>query len=988
MQFASAIVELTVWCSLKCPPQCTDGCHGTSNGKCIPCKNFSLGTSCVDSCPNNYYVEKKHHVTVTTVSPGIVSTHQNVASQPHHHDVPILPSVMVETKSMSHTENTDRNPYKSTQRPDLQTLNNNSLRDNAVYQSDVDLPASNVTIGGETAGQSGNSTTQPANQPEDNYHDQPDLLSFENICQPCHKECDCCHGPLSSDCRSCRHKKHRNDCISKCPSWTLEFNNSCYECRNECYRKCRGVDPRDCKYCKAVFNDTCMEICPTDCDPAACQIIGSAGEKSRQRHKDSILLPILIAIATGLLIFMLILVIICNCNRHGLSGNYIIPSDIQVPFQSFENVQTPDLLRKDLPDLETEEKDDKDETKKSEDHDEILNIKDETEKSEDLMKKRPEQDGVMECDGGPECNIGPETEHEPEYNAGSDIRQQTIDVPDGFGEMLLAKQEADDHSQRLPMKCLDSTEDSKCLDHKDASYPLLQLKHADVPLRSEATDASIFLVHDVKEFDSATSSLTKNGTTAVSPNQIYLDVSKHALSVNNDMKAAVSENDSDIGSLYSFVSGSEADSGLGSPLAARHKSEGISSVQHGSLYKSDSTTIQIGNISVDIGKNTDSMSTLADSACDLSFKQEFARLSGWNADVYNTDSEGDDDARWKLVPQNEMMRVIKKTDMTMFPIHFTGFKGGAAEDKWMKIFIIGKELKRGDFMYPFEVKMCNKLESDIKSILDKAAESGCKELKSDEIMICDIKNEGITMLVDQLQDGWNVRGHSSKIIPYQYIWSSEHFGSVTKVPCCSFQLDLVDRSSPEASCLVSGDVHTFQESKRELDVVLHLHSEIQQREEEAYQRHDVSTSLRRSSDTTPIPSGACCSSDTPSTRFLSRQDELKPTAMMKQFLTDHISREVCVLLDELKGDGTDWRSLAQELGVNDLITHLKQKQDIGESPSRYLLDFYFAEQCKVQPPLKDEDVVTKLISLLYKLNKGQAANVLEEFSAKHICKPI
>jgi len=75
-------------------------------------------------------------------------------------------------------------------------------------------------------------------------------------CQPCHKSCESCAGPLKSDCTSCKTSNQRylstTECI--CNDGFFENNQAtCGDCHYSC-KTCNGANSNNCLSCENVLN--------------------------------------------------------------------------------------------------------------------------------------------------------------------------------------------------------------------------------------------------------------------------------------------------------------------------------------------------------------------------------------------------------------------------------------------------------------------------------------------------------------------------------------------------------------------------------------------------------------------------------------------------------------------------------------------------------------------------------------------------------------
>ncbi|XP_070578388.1 uncharacterized protein [Ptychodera flava] len=373
----------------------------------------------------------------------------------------------------------------------------------------------------------------------------------------------------------------------------------------------------------------------------------------------------------------------------------------------------------------------------------------------------------------------------------------------------------------------------------------------------------------------------------------------------------------------------------------------------------------------------------------------------WSFVTYRTQSDGDPSAEWERVPPEQTLNIVKNGRLSIFIDHFTGHKGVAtsstdASDQAIKKIIIvllfAKSLKEGDIDFPFRVKMCSDLPSDIQSIVNDEGDIGNKMFDKQPLIICDNK-DGITLSVDEIEQGWTLKGKPEKVIHHDYFW-----GTASGIPSHTFVLDRIpDHPQGEAKRrrLVRCMLHVYQSScpAREVQILVRSVLEVIPDQNMVEQGHGIprqppensSSSPCRPKNLRPVNAAAAYKPEssrrqTPSEKFCARQKELNQTETVLHYLPDEIARQLCTLLD-VQANGLpapDWCTLAEALELDHrVIDYLTQRQRCGESPTSKLLDFFFSEKCASETSPKLEDSLPELISIFRRIGHDRARMLIE-----------
>ncbi|EGD72409.1 protease PC6 isoform A [Salpingoeca rosetta] len=103
------------------------------------------------------------------------------------------------------------------------------------------------------------------------------LDSTDNLCKPCHAECNGCFAPTNRDCKACVHVQSQGTCLAECPRGFYaphagdggdEGSSAgtvvvCQPCHGECASGCSGPGASNCTACRHVQLDgQCISTCP------------------------------------------------------------------------------------------------------------------------------------------------------------------------------------------------------------------------------------------------------------------------------------------------------------------------------------------------------------------------------------------------------------------------------------------------------------------------------------------------------------------------------------------------------------------------------------------------------------------------------------------------------------------------------------------------------------------------------------------------------
>ncbi|XP_076327853.1 netrin receptor UNC5C-like isoform X3 [Tachypleus tridentatus] len=329
----------------------------------------------------------------------------------------------------------------------------------------------------------------------------------------------------------------------------------------------------------------------------------------------------------------------------------------------------------------------------------------------------------------------------------------------------------------------------------------------------------------------------------------------------------------------------------------------------------------------------------------------------WNLSVFGDFSEGEgEDSVWR-----EIVTLGQETINTPLYCQLDAQQCHLVTDDLARYTLVGESLPEQKAIksltlaafspvlhssvdYSIRLYCVENTKAALQGVVEVERELGGKLLDTPKVMWYQDGGSNLCFCLEDIGPGWRCKpGANYQEIPFQHVWS----GTQNQLHC-SFTLEHVDRSLQTIRC----HILVYQRGVQAHRQLLRINTDLR----------DKLPSVPAIALSPPAPS--ICTSIKTVGGINSVMQIDSPVEGFR--ISPAICKKLCACFDPPNSRGNDWRSLAQELGVDRYLNYFATKS----SPTEHILDLWEARH-------REPTALTDLMNLFRVMGRNDASAVIE-----------